>query len=147
MKLSENFTLDELTFSQMAVRRGLDNAPYPDTITNLKYLALLLEQVRTLVNGPIRVSSGYRSPAVNAAVGGSPNSAHLAGLAADITTPSMSPRILALTIAQSAIPYDQVINEFGSWVHFGVSTGAPRRQVLTATRSNSGVIYTPGISS
>lgn len=144
MNLTEHFTLEELVSSQLAARRRLDNRPGPFELTNLHRVAAVLEQIRDLVGGPVVVSSGYRSPAVNAAVGGASSSAHLLGLAADITAPGLAPKKLAALIRDSDIQFDQLIYE-GTWVHVGLVDGAPRRQVLTATFAPGGVIYTQGI--
>ena len=89
MQLSKNFTLIELITSQEAARRGLDNTPTPQVITNLTNLVKnVLQPLRDLVGKPIVISSGYRSPAVNAAIGGAKNSEHMTGCAADFTIPS-----------------------------------------------------------
>lgn len=145
MNLTEHFTLEEMVASQLAARRRIDNQPGPAELANLRRVAATLEQVRELVGGPVLVSSGYRSPAVNAAVGGAKNSAHLLGLAADINIRGMAPRALAQKIRDSDIQFDQLIYE-GTWVHIGLSAGAPRREVLTATFAPGGVVYTRGIS-
>jgi uncharacterized protein YcbK (DUF882 family) len=145
MNLSEHFTLEELTASQAAVRNGLDNRPDLDITKNLRRMADKLEEVRALVGKPIIVSSGYRSPAVNKAVGGSSKSAHMRGLAADITVPGMTSRDLAELIRSSAIAYDQLIFE-GTWVHIGLAEGIMRHQVLTAHFSPAGVTYTQGLT-
>lgn len=145
MNLSPNFTLAELTASQTAVRKGIDNTPPPTELKNLYRVADLLEQVRDLVNRPVNVSSGYRSLALNKAVGGAGNSAHVKGLAADINVPGMAPRDLALAIGASRIPFDQLIYE-GTWVHIGLADGAPRREVLTAHFGNGPTSYTRGIA-
>ena len=144
MNLTEHFSLAELVASQVATRKGIDNKPGPAIVTNLTRLAALLEQVRVLVGVPITVSSGYRSPALNKAVGGAASSAHVLGLAADISTAKLAPKALALLIRQSAIVFDQLIYE-GTWVHIGLSAGAPRRQVLTAKFAGGGVSYVTGI--
>ncbi|WP_426074856.1 D-Ala-D-Ala carboxypeptidase family metallohydrolase [Janthinobacterium sp. DSP2-3-3] len=144
MQLSKNFSLAELVASQVATRKGIDNTPAPAIVANLTRLAVLLEQVRALVGAPIAISSGYRSPALNKAVGGAGNSAHVQGLAADISTAKLTPKALALLIRQSDIAFDQLIYE-GTWVHIGLSTGAPRRQVLTAKFAGGGIIYVAGI--
>lgn len=139
MRLSANFTLAELTVSQTAARRGLNNAPPPEAIVNLKRLAVTLQQVRSLLgNKPILVSSGYRGPEVNALVGGSPNSDHMRGLAADFISPSYgTPDEIIKAIVASDIPYKQVIREFDRWVHFSIPEKgeAPRRQALIIDRS------------
>ena len=145
MNLSEHFTLEELTASQAAARNGLENKPDLEATKNLRWLAGTLEEVRKLVGKPVHVSSGYRSPAVNKAVGGSSKSAHMRGLAADITVPGMTSRDLAELIRSSSIAYDQLIHE-QQWVHIGLAEGIMRRQVLTAHFSPAGVTYTQGIS-
>ena len=146
MQISEHFTLEELTASQAAVRNGLDNKPDLEAVKNLRWLAGTLEEVRKLVGKPVYVSSAYRSPAVNKAVGGSSKSAHMRGLAADITVPGMTARDLAELIRSSSIAYDQLILEFGQWVHIGLAEGVMRKQVLTASYSPKGVTYTQGIA-
>jgi len=145
MNLSEHFTLEELTASQAAARNGLENKPDLEVTKNLRWLAGTLEEVRKLVGKPVHVSSGYRSPAVNKAVGGSSKSAHMRGLAADITVPGMTSHDLAELIRSSSIAYDQLIHE-GTWVHLGLADGVMRRQVMTAHFSPAGVTYTQGIS-
>ena len=144
MNLSLHFSLAELVASQVATRKGIDNTPAPAIVANLTRLAALLEQVRALVGAPIAISSGYRSPALNRAVGGAANSAHVLGLAADIGTAKLAPKALALLIRQSDIAFDQLIYE-GTWVHIALSAGTPRRQVLTAKFAGGGVSYVAGI--
>lgn len=131
MQISEHFSLQELLRSDTAAQQGIDNTPDETVMANLRRLADTLEAVRALVGKPLRISSGYRSPAVNAAVGGSRTSAHLQGLAADFTVQGMAPRALAQQIADSELAFDQLILEFDRWVHLGLATGQPRRQVLT----------------
>ena len=144
MNLSPHFSLAELVASQVATRKGIDNTPAPAIVANLTRLAAILEQVRALVGAPIAISSGYRSPALNKAVGCEANSAHVLGLAADISTAKLAPKALALLIRQSGLDFDQLIYE-GTWVHIGLSTGTPRRQVLTAKFAGGGVSYVAGI--
>lgn len=145
MNLSPHFTLAELTFSQTATRLGIDNTPTEAIEANLRRLCGTLEQVRALVGRPIRVSSGYRSCAVNAAVGSGPGSAHVLGLAADFTCSGLTPKALAVLIRESDIEFDQLIYE-GTWVHIGLATGLPRREVLTANFSGGHATYTRGIA-
>ena len=133
MKLSPNFTLEELTFSQIASRRGIDNTPPPKVKDNLERLALFLEQVRKVVNKPISISSGYRSREVNESVGGSKTSQHCEGCAADFNVKGVSPDAVVRAIVNADIPYDQVILEFDSWVHISIPTvksSTPRKQAL-----------------
>jgi zinc D-Ala-D-Ala carboxypeptidase len=144
VNLSAHFTLEEMTASQTATRRGIDNSPPAAVVGNLRRLASLLEEVRAAVGLPIRISSGYRSPALNRAIGGAANSAHLSGLAADITAPSLSPKQLATAIIAAGVKFDQLIYE-GAWVHIGLASGAQRNQILTARFSGGRVSYSEGI--
>ncbi|RQR52022.1 peptidase M15 [Burkholderia sp. Bp9126] len=135
MQLSAHFSLEELIRSRVAQYADIDNTPDAHALANLTRLATLLEAVRVVLGGQaITVSSGYRSPALNARVGGARRSAHLLGLAADFTCASFgSPLLICRTIAQSDLGFDQLIYEFDSWVHIGLAeAGQPeRRQVLT----------------
>lgn len=136
MNLSEHFTLDEFTHSQVAIRTGISNDPPIDLIPTLKRTAKGLEAIRTLLGDkPINISSGYRSPMVNNLVGSKPSSQHLTGQAVDFTCPSFgSPSAIVRRIVSSGIEYDQCILEFasplgGGWVHISFSD-KPRRQAL-----------------
>lgn len=145
MKLSEHFTLEELTASDVALRKGIDNTPPQDVIANLTELAQSLEEVRALLGVPIYINSAYRSPKVNAAVGGASTSAHMTGQAADFVAPAFgSPQNIAKAIQASEIAFDQLIYE-GTWVHLGIR-GDMRRQVLTANFSGGKATYTSGIA-
>ena len=149
-RLSPHFTLAELTVSNSAARAGLRNLPVGDALDNLARLAATLEQVRALLfNSPVLVSSGYRSPAVNALIGGALTSAHMRGLAADFIAPKYGrPKAIAEAIGDSSIAFDQLIFE-GTWVHLGLAEAAaqPRRQVLTAQFRGAGqkTLYLAGI--
>lgn len=145
MKLSPNFSLSEFTFSQTAVRKGIDNTPPPDVIENLKRLALTMEQVRLVLGTPIIVSSGYRCPELNALIGGSPTSDHRFGKADDFTSPGFgTPYEVALAISRSGIKFDQLIYE-GTWVHLGIGERM-RQQLLTARFPNGKAVYEQGIN-
>ncbi|WP_208280577.1 D-Ala-D-Ala carboxypeptidase family metallohydrolase [Massilia oculi] len=144
MHLTPHFTLQELTASQTAARRGIDNRPNIQETRNLTRLAETLEQVRALVGRPVIVSSGYRSPALNKAIGGSTTSAHMRGLAADFACNGLTPVELARRIAESDIVFDQLIYE-GTWVHLGLSAAQPRREVLTAHFKGGRTAYTKGL--
>lgn len=140
MKLSPNFSLKELTQSEYAERHGLDNTPDAKTIENLKRMAALLEQVRAVCGVPIVVTSGYRSPAVNAGIGGSKTSQHCFGCAADIKGVRLSIDDMMKKIIASDIKYDQLIKEFNSWVHISVPNepgSKPRMQKLIIDRSGT----------
>lgn len=149
-RLSENFTLAEMIHSNTAVARGLDNTPPPKVLDQLYLTADRMERVRAILgNKPIRVTSGYRGPEVNRAVGGSRNSAHMTGHAVDFTCPefgTVAEVARALANAGTALgPFDQIIEEFGSWVHIGFGPG-DRRQLLTARKVGGKTVYKPGIA-
>lgn len=146
LQLSEHFRLAEMTQSDTAIRLGIDNSPPENLLPNLAALAATLEQIRILVGLPVRVSSGYRSQKLNKVIGGSKNSAHLLGLAADISVDGIPPKLLAERIRDSSgIGYDQLIYE-GTWVHVGLSSGEMRGQVLTAVFNAGRVKYIGGIA-
>lgn len=145
MNLSPHFTLAELTHSETAVRKGLDNTPPALVVENLRRLALGLEQVREVLACPVIVTSGYRSPAVNRAIGGSSMSAHCDGHAADIIAPAHgTPLQVARTLRDSRLAFDQIIHE-GGWVHISFAP-AMRRQVLTAHFHGGPATYTAGVA-
>jgi hypothetical protein len=145
MNLSPNFTLAEMTFSETGVRKGIDNTPPADIVANLTELALVLEKVRELLGVPMHINSAYRSPKVNAAVGGSSTSAHMTGQAADFVAPAYgTPKEIAIEIAASDIEFDQLIQE-GAWVHLGIR-GDMRRQIMTAHFGNGKATYTQGLA-
>jgi len=142
--LTNNFSLEELTRSQTAVRKDLDNTPTSEVLANLTDLAFALEQVRALLDSPIFVSSGYRSPKVNAAVGGSSSSAHCRGMAADFVAGKFgSPLDVCRKIAASDLEFDQLIFE-GNWTHYSIDPRM-RRQVLTAHFTGGRVSYVQGL--
>ena len=142
--LSSHFSLEELTHSEIATRKGLDNTPTPEVLANLMDLAATLERVRDLLDAPINVSSGYRSPKVNAAVGGSKTSAHCQGFAADFIAPQFGdPRAVCEKIRDSGLDFDQCIYE-GKWTHLSIDPKM-RGQVLTAHFGNGTVTYSQGI--
>ena len=92
MQLSEHFELAEFLVSETAARRGIANEPTPEIIDNLRRLCqLVLEPLRVKLVRPVVITSGYRSLALNRAVGGSPTSHHRQGRAADLIVPGMSP--------------------------------------------------------
>lgn len=137
MQLTAHFTLEEMTASQVASRYGIDNTPKAETVLALRRTCEGLERIRSLVNGPLHVSSGYRSSQLNKRVGGVPGSQHVRGEAADISAPGMTPEQLASLIQQNKerIGYDQLILEYpgrNGWVHVSF-TDKPRGNELTKT--------------
>jgi hypothetical protein len=140
MKLSPNFTLEELTHSEIAERQGLDNTPNEDVKANLTRLARFLEEVRAILKRPIMVNSAYRSPKVNEAVGSKPTSQHCNGCAADIKVPGLTPNDIVKELLKTNLEYDQLIREFDSWVHISIPNkfaDKPRRQVLIIDKSGT----------
>lgn len=129
MNLTPHFTLEEMTATQ---HRGIDNTPPTLTVIDaLRRTAMLLEQVRTRLGVPVLVSSGYRCPELNAAVGGQKASQHLLGQAADFIAPAFgTPTTVARALRDAiGLDYDQLILEFGRWVHISWSD-TPRHQAL-----------------
>ena len=132
MRLSPNFTLEEFLVSQTAERNGIDMTPSQHIIDNLGQLCeLILQPLRDDAGVPIFISSGYRPYLLNQLIGGSVTSAHPDGRAADFRVSGQSPIETCRRIVELELPYDQVIHEFGRWVHVGIAT-EPRREQLTA---------------
>lgn len=139
-KLTEHFTLEELTASETAARNGWDNTPNEAETANLERLALMLEQVRKILNKPILINSAFRSKKVNDGVGSKDTSQHRLGCAADIRVPGMNPDQVCRAIIASDIQFDQLIREFynpetkaGGWTHISIPNTkemTPRGQTL-----------------
>lgn len=146
IRLTDNFFLSEFTASETAARRGIDNTPPDFAINNLRNTAMLLQLIRNRLGKPIIITSGYRSPELNAIIGGARNSDHTRGEAADFICPSYgSPKEVAYAILASKIPFGQLILE-GSWLH--ISTRDPDKainKVLTARFDSGKTVYTAGI--
>lgn len=143
-RLSKYFTLEEMTASETAVRRGLDNTPGAEELENLKALCVaVLDPIRVLAHSPIIISSGYRSPQVNTRIGGARTSQHCKGEAADIKCVGLSQPQLFNLIRTSGLEFDQLIDEFGSWTHISYTRHRPnRRQVLIARKVGGKTTYT-----
>ncbi len=147
MRLSKNFMLAELTVSQWASRNGIDNTPNPAQQGALKLLCeKVLQPIRDHYGKPVIVTSGFRSPRVNAAVGGGTTSQHVKGEAADIQVPGVSNHDLCDWIRRCLV-YDQLIYEFdeSGWYHVSYSATRLRRADLTARRVNGRTSYLAGI--
>ena len=137
MQLTPHFSLEEMTISQTASRLGIKNIPTADIIENLTKLAEKLELIRRFYDGkPIIISSGYRSPKLNKAVGGSPRSQHMRGQAVDFTIPGISIDTIICDLRETDLEFDQLIHEFNSWVHLSISP-TPRYQVLKIDRNGT----------
>ena len=148
MKLSNNFTLEELTKSQEAIRLGIPNEPNEDHIFNLQLLCqYILQPVRDNFNLPMTVSSGYRSAELCERIGSSSKSQHTRGEAADFEVFGLSNKDVSDWIVKN-LDYDQCILEFwtpdepnSGWIHCSYSAAKNRRQYLKASRQDGKVIY------
>lgn len=142
MKLTNNFSLQELTSSETAVRRGINNTPSPEVILNLKALCEnVLQPLRDWYGKPITITSGYRSPELNKAIKGARNSDHMRGQAVDFVLPKEDyPRVFDWL--RKNVEYDQIIDEFGfQWIHISFNTKSNRKQALKAVKQNGKTAY------
>ena len=142
MKLSKNFALSEITHSNTAKRLGIENEPTEKHLQNMQHLVdNLLQPLRDAV-GPIRVSSGYRNPSLNRAIGGSRSSQHCKGEALDLQfweMGKMNNKVIYDWILKSGLEFDQMINEFDfAWIHISLKAEDNRRQVLEAYKDEDG---------
>ena len=150
MKLTENFSLIELTKSQTAERKGIDNTPSPEHQENLKLLCeSVLQPVRDHFSRVVSISSGYRSPELCTAIGSKITSQHAKGEAADFEIFGVSNKELADYINEN-LDYDQLILEYwkesdpnSGWVHCSYTNGSNRKQYLRAYKENGSTKYEP----
>ncbi len=150
MKLSKNLSLGEFTSSQTAKRRGIDNTPKGNHLEAAKELAEnIFQPIREHFGKPIFISSGYRSQALNEAIGGSKTSQHSKGEAIDIDMDHRNgpENEEIFHYIRENLPFDQLIWEFGTderpdWVHVSYKQEGPQRgQILTAKRNSKGKTY------
>ena len=151
MNLTENFSLNELTKSQTAERKGIDNTPSTEHQENLKSLCTaILQPVRDYFSRVVSVSSGYRSPELCVAIGSSTKSQHASGCAVDFEIFGISNKELADYIDEN-LDYDQLILEYwkgedepnSGWVHCSYTNGSNRKQYLRAYKENGSTKYEP----
>jgi len=141
MKLSENFYLNEFTVSQVAERHCYKNEPNEKQIENLRLLCVnVLQPLREKIALPIFINSGFRSFDVNVAVGGRNNSQHLEGKAADFIVPAMDLDDV-LDLLKRDFHYDQMIFEFGRWIHVSWNGDKNRNEVLLSRKVNGKTVY------
>lgn len=157
LKISQNFYMSELIQSSVALRLGIDNTPTPEYQKNLiEATKKLWQPTRNLLGKSMLISSGYRSPKLNDAVGGSDSSAHSFGFAIDFTAPSFGDtrkiaEFLVKELKRNNIKFDQLILEFpdspSSWIHLGYKSqkGEQRGQVLTAKKIDGRTRYLTGL--
>lgn len=150
-KVSEHFTVEELIASETASKRGIDNTPLPNHRESLEHLSVsVLEPLRAILSyergedTPIYITSGYRSPELNEAIGGVSDSQHAKGQAADIQVEGFDIEEVFQIILDSAIPYDQVIQEFDRWIHISYDDerDTQRGEALRATKEDGETVYT-----
>jgi zinc D-Ala-D-Ala carboxypeptidase len=152
MNLTKNFTLEEMTKSETALRYDIDNTPNEQEISSMKLLAeKVLQPVRDHFGKGVKVNSGFRNQDVNQKVGGSRNSDHIRGQAADIEIPGIPNAELAEWIKDN-LEYNQLILEFytpgvpdSGWVHVSYIPEDNKKQVLTATKKDGKTVYLQGL--
>jgi len=150
MKLTENFSLNELTKSQTAERKGIDNTPSAEHQENLKSLCeMILQPIRDHFGQVVSVSSGYRSQELCVAIGSSTQSQHAKGQASDFEIFGVSNKELADWIDEN-LDYDQLILEYwkesdpnSGWIHCSFNTQGNRKQYLRAYKENGSTKYEP----
>lgn len=140
---SDDCSLTRLCHSDTALRMGIPNQPDARQTRNLERLSDMLRQVSELLGAPLQITSGFRCDALNAAVGGVPDSQHVMGLAADFKCPQAGSALqVARLVANSDLPFDQLILEYGRWIHLSIAAAddLPRREVLTILDAASGYV-------
>ncbi len=146
--LSEHFTIKELTYSDTAIRLGIDNSPTEQVLKNLQNVVqFILEPVRNHFNKPITITSGYRSPELCKAIGSSVTSQHTFGQAVDFEILGIPNKEVSDWIVNH-LDYDQCILEFwkpeepnSGWVHCSYKPSGNRKMYLRAFKGNGRVVY------
>jgi hypothetical protein len=144
--MSDHFSEAELSHSEYAIRHDLWNKPDKESLENLARLAeQVLEPIRKELARPIYITSGYRSKEVNDAIGGSPTSQHMKGQAVDTVCPGIPLEVyynrIKRMVYQNELIVDQVIFEFGRWVHISYIADRNRNQFLIATKRSGQTVY------
>jgi zinc D-Ala-D-Ala carboxypeptidase len=149
MKLSTHFSVEEVTDSETARARGIANEPDRAAVASLTLVCLRVEELRARAGVPLRVSSGFRSPALDRAVGGSGKGQHTLGEALDLVADSLTSTDLARLVAEisrerGAPLFDQVIG-YAETNHLHVSNRVlePNRGQMLWCKSKSGRVYVP----
>jgi len=146
MKLTTNFSLSEMLISGAAYRCKYYEqfAPSENVIQNLKELCEnVLQPLRDELNLPIHVSSGYRCKRVNDKIGGAKTSQHVKGQAADIQIAGMTTIDICKKIIEINIDFDQMIEEYGSWVHISFNGRNNRKKILQKAKGTGYRTYDP----
>jgi len=144
MQLTKDFSLEALIKSDTATRKGINNTPNEEQINNLKKLCIsVLQPLQDALGHKLTINSGFRSPELNKAIGGSGTSQHCKGMACDIESPKISNKELFAKILDLNVPFDQLIYEFGNWIHVSFNEGKNREQKLIAKIINGKTQYLP----
>lgn len=153
MQISKHLSLAEVSRSETAKRKGINNTPSGEHLENFKKLAEnIFEPIREHFAVPIHLSSGYRSKELNAAIGGASSSQHCSGEAIDIDMDGSASGVSnkdVFNYIKDHLNFDQLIWEFGTddapdWVHVSYeSTGKQRKQILKAVKSGGKTSYLP----
>jgi zinc D-Ala-D-Ala carboxypeptidase len=153
MQISKHLTLAEVSRSETAKRKGINNTPSGEHLANFKLLAEnIFEPIREHFGVPINISSGYRSKELNTAIGGSLTSQHCQGEAIDIDMDGSTNGVtnkMVFDFIKDNLNFDQLIYEFGTdknpdWVHVSYeSSGKQRKQILKAVKSGGKTSYVP----
>lgn len=146
MKITEHFSLGEISKSDTAIRFGIDNSVPSELMSNLKKMCEKLEEVRALFDKPVKITSFYRSPELNTKVGGSKTSAHKDCRACDFTVKGVDVVDVFSNIKSSNIIFDQLILESSktsTWIHLGIEKDGekPRQMVMSGTKTDKGSTF------
>jgi hypothetical protein len=133
MKISEHISFDEATFSQMALRLGINNIPSETELASMRLVAdMCFEPLREWYGKPIKINSFFRNQELNTAVKGSTTSQHCKGEAIDMSAGSKEENKKIFDWCKANLIFDQLINEYDySWVHISYKLGMNRNQTLT----------------
>lgn len=143
MVLTKNFTLEEMTATSHVEWQKENSNPPKEVIYNLQQLCEnILQPIRDGLGIPIKVTSGYRCPGLNKAVGGAKSSQHLEGKAADIVLSTGSNLLIFEKVLELKLPIDQMINEFNyKWIHISYVRIRMRGEVLLSLKEKGKTIY------
>ncbi len=147
MKLSKDFYLEEFVSSPTATRHNIDNEPSPSVIEELTKLCVeIMQPIRNYFERAVIISSGYRCLELNTLIGGSKTSQHMKGQAADFHINTISTATIVDACIKLSLPYHQLINEFGRWVHISKchQGSEPGKQVMTAVKQDGKTVYKRG---
>jgi len=146
--MSDHFSIKELTYSDTAIRLGIDNTPTDEVLKNLQLVTQhILEEVRAYFDKPVKITSGYRSPALCQTIGSKPTSQHTLGQAVDFEVIGIPNKVVSDWIVNN-LDFDQCILEFwkpdeynSGWVHCSYKNSGNRKMYLKAYTANGRTVY------